>query len=350
MEQLRTFLSGTLSAAGGVIEDTGDGFDVLLPVPAAASLGLPEAAHITLGTPEMMASPFSHIDGRFGSALVDRLVDARLAAPPLAIVALPLELPRPLPHGIPVLLNAVAGSVDPHTLVPTRYLQAHLRLRLEADERRSVLVTSCIRLSDGARVSPLRLSGAYPFGAPPLTDEERHVAGQALRWLILQEGAAAMRSALDGVQRRANRDLERLHEYFASLDAEMAQAAARARTAEERARREHKRAALPEDLAARRAQLSRRFSPRLSGQLIAAILIHTDVQLHAVRVRRRSRDGVVNAYRRAGDGALEGPGCAVCRRETLRLYLCDEQLHVLCDRCGQSGRLDPSRCRACRQR
>jgi hypothetical protein len=273
-----------------------------------------------------------------------------LARPPLAIVALPLELPRPLPAGIPLLLNAVAAPAGPHTVVATRYLQCHLRLTLEADERRTILVTAGIRLSDGACVATLRLDGAYSCDAPPLTPAERQAAERALRMFTVNEGPGVMQSALDSVKRRASRDLERLHEYFASLDKEMAHAARRARSPEERARREQKRAALSDDLGARRAQLTRRLSPRLSAHLVGAILVQTDVRSHPVRVRRRSRDGVVHVDRRAGDGTLEGPRCTVCGRETLRFYLCDEQLHVLCHQCGQAGRLDASRCGACQKR
>jgi hypothetical protein len=148
--------------------------------------------------------------------------------------------------------------------------------------------------------------------------------------------------------RRVRRDLEHMAEFYASLDEEMAAAARRTRGAEERARRTAKRAALPDDLVARRTQVRERMRPRLSAALVAATLGETDAERFDVPVRRRNRDGVVAVTRRAADSTFEGPTCAACGLATLRLYLCDQRLHVLCDACGHSGRLDAARCPACR--
>ena len=105
---------------------------------------------------------------------------------------------------------------------------------------------------------------------------------------------------------------------------------------------------MPEDLAARRAQLRERMKFRLSTQLLAATLVETDVRRFELPVQRRAQHGTVAVLLRAGDGVFEGPACGACGVATVRLYLCDEALHVLCDACGQAGRLDRTRCRACR--
>jgi hypothetical protein len=61
-------------------------------------------------------------------------------------------------------------------------------------------------------------------------------------------------------------------------------------------------------------------------------------------------DGEVEVLCRAADGSFEGPACAACGVATLRFYLCDERMHVLCEACGRSGRLDPPRCAGCTAR
>jgi hypothetical protein len=73
-------------------------------------------------------------------------------------------------------------------------------------------------------------------------------------------------SALETLRRRAARDLERLAVYYAGLDAEMAGAAERARTDQERARRREKWAGLPTDLESRREQVRIRIRPRLAAR------------------------------------------------------------------------------------
>lgn len=153
---------------------------------------------------------------------------------------------------------------------------------------------------------------------------------------------------LEALRQRGYRDLERMAEYYGSLDADMAKSADRVRSGEERARRQAKWAALPADLDGRRDQLRARIQPRLAARLLAASVIETDIEQFVTPVRRRKLTGSVILVHRMADGEFEGPACASCGVATLRLYLCDERMHVLCEACGQRGVLDAARCRACR--
>jgi len=343
MDAIREFLTTTLTAAGGIVEPMEHGLEGLLPLAVRERFGLPEEFRIRLD--EAGEAPGS-VDGRLGSPLLERLLRERLAAPPLAAVALPAELPRPLPASVPTLLNAVRTGAVESTHAVARYLVAEIRVVLQADELRSALQSVCVRLEDGALVRPLALQSAYPVTLEPLRQDEALHAQQALAVWLRREGPALMLPALGAIARRGRRDLERMAAYYASLDAEMTEAVRRARRDDERERRRIKRAALPADLAARRAQLCERLKPRLSGSLIAATLVASDAECFTIGVLRRTRAGAVIVRYRAGDGSFEGPACA-CGTATLRFFLCDERLHVLCEACGQHGRLDPSRCHAC---
>lgn len=348
MDLVREFVARSLSAAGGVVEEAPGGLEALLPPHVAADLGLSEEIRVQLDSNP--ASVDRVVDGRLGSPLLERLVAARLEKAPCAAVALPAELPRSLPDNLPALLNAVRAG-DPETVrTPARFLAADLRLVLQGEELRSTLRSVTVRLEDGAHVREFRLGGAYPVATAPLDDRERRNAVQAIGSWLHREGAAAVASALETLRRRARRDLERMAEYYASLDFEMGKAAERARSAEERSRRMAKRAALPADLAQRREQLRARMRPRLAARMVAATLIETEVERFAVPVRRRTNEGEITVVCRAADGVFEGPGCAGCGVQTLRFFLCDQRLHVLCEACGQSGRLDAARCPACCRR
>lgn len=348
MEFVREFLCGVLNAAGGVVEIEAAGdLHVLLPPEMGVDLGLGEEIRIALS--DRQHEERHGVDGRLGSPLLERLVTQRLAAPPLAAVGLPPELPRPLPAQIPVLLNAVRAGDATRSRAVERYLLADLRLVVLSDEVRSAMATVCLRLADGAYVTPPPLQQAEPRALRPLDDAERRRVRRALHGWIRRESPVRLAGALAAVQRRVRRDLDRMAEYYTSLDAEMAVAVRRARVPEERERRQAKRAALAEDLAARRAQLRERTRPRLSAALVAATLVETDVERFELPVRRRTRNGLVMVRGRAADSVFEGPACAVCSEASLRLYLCDEQLHVLCPGCGQDGRLDAARCGGCRR-
>jgi hypothetical protein len=343
MDLVRNFLERTIVAVGGIVEESVGTLEVLLPREAAQRLGVPEEACIRVSGER----DEQELDGRFGSPLVERLVRTRLAAPPLAAAAVPAELSRAFPEKLPVLLNAVCTGDPQEAHEAARYLVCHLRLALHGEDVRSTLESVTIRLADGARVNSLRLSDAYPIEASRLSEEEHRGAADAIRMWARDQGPRLLAGALETLRRRAVRDLERMAEYFASLDREMAAAVGRARSEEERARRRLKRRGLSTALAERRAQVRERMRPRLTASLVAGLLVETEVVRFDLPVRRRSRDCWVPLRARAADGILEGPRCAACGAETLRLYVCDERSHVLCEECGQPGRLDTTRCRAC---
>lgn len=344
---VREFLVRTLASAGGVVEHTPDGLEALLPASAGRRLGVPEELAIRLSSSEAPAGG-GVLDGRIGSSLLEGLVAARLERAAIAAVTLPPRDQHPaLPDDVPVLLNAVrAGTAERYRTV-ARFLVADLRVTLHGEELRSTLVSLTIRLEDGGRTEPFDASDARPSVTAPLGERERQNVRAALRSWLWREGPAAPSGALETLGRRARRDLERMAEYYASLDAEMAKAVQRARSNDERSRRAAKWAALPADLEIRRRQLQVRIRPRVGARIVAATLVETAVEQFDIPVRRRSREGSVPVFRRLADGRLEGPACASCSVATVRFYLCDDQLHVLCAACGQQGRLDGTRCRAC---
>lgn len=346
-DTVREFLKRTLLLEGSVVEDSPDGVEALLPVNAARRLQVPEEVEIHLSSSDPPEAD-GVLDGRIGSPLLERLVAERLERPAIAAVELPAGLPMPLPDDLPVLLNAVRAGDPKRRHARGRFLAADLRVTLQGEELRSTVVTLTIRLDDGARTQAFAMGGAYPVTASSLADRERANARAALQSWLWREGPAAHAGALGTLRRRAVRDLERLAEYYAGLDAEMARAAERARTDAERRRRHQKWAALPADLESRRQQIRMRVQPRLAARLVAATLVHCDVDYFEFPVRRRKARGVVTLRCRTADGTVEGPACAACGVATLRLYLCDDRLHVLCDACGQQGRLDRARCPACR--
>jgi hypothetical protein len=199
-------------------------------------------------------------------------------------------------------------------------------------------------------VPALALAGAYPAAVAPLDEGERTAAGRALRAAFGRVAPALLGGALAAIGRRAQRDLLRMADYFTSLDGEMARAIERARAEDERGRRAAKRALLPAELEARRGQLRDRLAARLGAELVAATIVETEVDRWEIPVRRRVRAATVVVRRRAGDGVIEGPACAACGESTLRLHLCDDRLHPLCEGCGHTGRLDAPRCPGCRPR
>jgi hypothetical protein len=345
MDLARELVRLGLEAEGAAVEEAGGDLYALLPPPLAASLDLGEEVRVAFGTGREAEEGVA--DGRLGSRLVERLAERQLTSPPFAAVALPPELPRRLPANAPVLLNAVAAGEPATSTGFERYVVAELRLQAQSDEMRSQIATVCVRAGDGARVSVPDLTRGDPRDLAPLDEQERRRLAVALRTWLQREGVARMSGAFESVRRRLHRDLESMADFYRGLDADMAAAVRRVRSADERQRREAKRAALGADLSARREQLRERTRLRFSAAVVAATLIESQAQRFTLPVRRRQKSGKLAILCRSADSTFEGPGCDACGAATLRLYLCDERLHVLCDACGQAGRLDAARCPAC---
>jgi hypothetical protein len=349
LDPVAQFLQLHLTTLGAVAEPSAGALEALLPAEVAAAMGLPE--EVRFGFDGGAAASGAAVDARLGSPLLEQVVAARRDQRPVATVAVPGQLPRALPDHVPVLLNAVrAGPAAPAPRVPARYLIAHLRVALQGDEVRSALLDLTLRLADGAVVRPIDLAQAYPIAPGPLSVAELEHASGALRRAVRRGIPIALAGALEAIGRRARRDLTRLADYYVSLDGEMARAVERTRSDDERRRRLAKWRLLADELAARRAQVRERLSARVGAELIGAVVVETEVDRHAFPVRRRASEGTVTVQRRAADGSLEGPRCDGCGIGTLQVYLCDERLHVLCEACGQAGRLDRSRCAACTAR
>jgi hypothetical protein len=265
----------------------------------------------------------------------------------MAAVAFPPGLALSIPERLPVLLNCVSAGSRGRRRSWQRYLTVELRTTLHGEEVRTAQLSVTIRLSDGARTEPFRVSCANEVSGKPLGDEERRIVTATLRSWLHREVPSLHYMALEALQQRGHRDLERMADYYASLDSEMARAAERTRSEAERKRRLAKWSALAADLESRREQLRVRMRPRLGARILGATLVECDVDEYDMPVRRRKREGTIVLTCRTTDGVIEGPACASCGVATLRLWLCDERLHVLCESCGQSGVLDAARCRAC---
>lgn len=179
-------------------------------------------------------------------------------------------------------------------------------------------VASALGLPEGAFLStgasPIETARAYPIAAAALGTDERRGAADGLGRAVRRHALDLLWGAIAAIGRRAQR------------------------------------AMLPAELAVRRAQVQERLSARVGAEMVAALVVETDVDKHEVPVQRRTKDGTVTLRRRAADGELEGPRCSGCGASVLKLYLCDQSLHALCSGCGQPGRIEPGHCRGCRPR
>jgi hypothetical protein len=159
----------------------------------------------------------------------------------------------------------------------------------------------------------------------------------------LEAGArAAVGPFAEATAGRHARDHARIEDYHAALAAEL-------RGARRKVTPELLASKLEQIVAERDAKLralSSRFALRLSLHLAAGLCVVAPAATARLRVRRRKDARELSLALPAGAAELDALVCDGCRGPSRSPALCDDRLHVLCDRCAPSaqGRI---RCPAC---
>lgn len=343
------FAVDVLASRGALVERDAMGAMALLPADAARALGIDEELHLSLdgGTAGFCG---------LGSPLLERIVSAVKARVPVASLRLELEPPRRAQAveatSRLVVRNGLCDAIDVSTAHAT-YVMATLAWTAEADDRYEGLMSLVFDAETGGApeaafadgLTPARLpSAAISAGASlsPL------LAERAARWLHRRAGARAAEALApvrESVARRRSREQARIEEYFASLIAE-AQAPRRAIAAVAIAA---KVGMLEAEREAKLRDLDERYGLRTRLSPAALLVVETRVAEVRLRLRRRKGEREVGARVPPGARAADALACEGCVDATLRVALCDERLHVLCERCAPSaqGRV---RCPACTRR
>lgn len=327
----------------------------LLPEGLRRELLLPEEVRLS-AAPSGHATPESLVSCGLGSPLLSRLVADARAQTPVTAVRLALDAPRPA-HAAALGDRAVIrnGLCEVMDVFPGEavYVAASVAYTAEADDRHEGLVQVVVHAEDG--VTPDRRLCALLDPAQAPSDAQSPLrplpalppaAAAAIPW-ILRRASGRVESALlpvrDAVQRRHARDHARVAEYFAALIDEA-----------KRPRRKLSADAVATKLRHLQAErdtklldLQARFTLRVGLQ--PAALLCAVVPVVRVRLRARRRKGERELVTRLAAGAqvLDGWACDGCGGDTSRPALCDDQLHVLCERCAPvaTGRPRCSRCR-----
>jgi hypothetical protein len=307
--------------------------EILQPAELLTSLGLPEHARYS-----EQPGPGSVWVG-YGSPVLERLLQAATREVPwVALVLEPHVAPRESAAGKAAERFSLRNAV--HTLEEVRVkaaarLVASVRYSLLADDRRDGLVEVAVSVSQRVSVpgfwEEARASGRlHPAAAPPAGAELAEAVSAALVRGEAQARAQA-RGYLEGFARRQERDLRRIEEYFQGLRAELNKRSLRAKvTAEDRAL---KAAAIDRERAAKLQELSERGQVRLETALAATVWVEAPVAGVALRTRRRKAERTMRLEYDFVTHHLLGPACEACGLDAPLPALCDEQLHVICERC-----------------
>jgi hypothetical protein len=359
----RDFAARLLEHDGALVEPLDpEGLEAMLPASVQHTLHAPELVRLGFGAelpPEAQrVSLESDWLDKFGHLLDERgRWLQRVVEVPLPVLSQPARI---IEHGL-VLQNAIyrLSRVAPAW---TRYLILFLRYTAISDEKRVGMLTFGLNLANGSAVDPLvddLLSAALstedtagtnvPADAHLPPDWPTPRLHSAVTRALPARVQAHLHLFLQGMQRRLDRDVERVHAYYTGLRQEAWQRLQRQHTdsARERLRLE----AAEREYHAKVADLRQKYDLRVTTDLEQALMLTSPVQRLELTIKRRKGERRVTLDWSPLVRRLEPPPCEWSYTAEITRVVCDDALHLVspaghasCAQCGKNY------CRACQPR
>lgn len=360
--RFRDFAATALETRGALVERIEpQGLEALLPERLQESLASGELLRLSFGTDSPAGAVRASLESdwleRFGSLLAERGRTLRLAlsAPPGA----PSDPQRLLSRSI-TLANAVYRSTGV-THAWTRYLILVFRYSAVSDEKREGVIKLGVNLRNwssidgfvdellGYALDPDSLATLVPAPRdlppdPPPARLDAHLRG-ALPTLIEQH----MSLFLQGLQRRLDRDLGRVFDYYNGLRSESIKKLQKAKVdaARERLRLE----AVTREYHAQIADLRQKYELRVTVELSQALDLAMPVEQLDLVINRRKGERRLSLAWNPLVRRLEPLPCEWGDASAPVRIVCDDALHLIspaggapCQECGKEY------CRACHPR
>jgi len=360
----RNFAARLLDYEGVLVERVEpEGLELLAPAPVAHVLQIPELARLGFGmelpsNAERVGLESDWLE-RFGHLLGERGQAARVTLP----VALPqLTNPERVVEHTVNFQNAVYRIVG---VTPkwTRYLVMLFRVTAFSDEKRDSVVKLGFNLANSSPLDAIAdqlLSAAIEIAA--VTDAAVSApASLPPDWTPAQLKSRAARALperieahlapfLKGMQRRLDRDLRRVHDYFNDLREESLLrlrkrlAVAEIETARERPRLE----AITREYEAKVADLRHKYALRVDVTWSQTLEIVMPVQRVEILIRRRKGERRITLDWNPLARKLDVPPCEHSYTQSPARLVCDDRLHLTSPAAhAPCAGCDKAFCRAC---
>jgi len=348
---MRDFTASLLARAGALVADTGPGLEVVVADGLASQLGLGDFERLVFAPNDMesharLVDYDSPVFDQMG-ALVESLGRIAVVAPPpvsLPAIDAGAELLRALTFANGVVRDARVTTGE------ATYARFVFEYDVLADERAGGLIDIWINATTRSRPRMASWSEPDDLDSTPAGPD----GDVELPWREAEAGASAeihpiLAGFLDSLTRRRERDLRRLREYFLEIDQGLRRKLARAAAGSDTWRRERERLeATARAYHARLADVADRYRVRVRVNPVGVLVSRLPVLEVTARLMRRTR-AVGGAFSwNPLDRRIESPCCRGCARPVSNVWLCDDQVHMLCEPClSPCARCGRTYCRAC---
>lgn len=342
---LRDFAARLLNHEGVLIERIEpQGLELLAPAPVMQVLQIPELARLGFGmelpaNAERVGLESDWLE-RFGHLLGERGQTARVTLP----VALPqLTNPERVVEHTVNLQNAVYRVVGVKPAW-TRYLVMLFRVTAFSDEKRDGIIKLGFNLSNGSTLDAMvdellsyaiEMAGTDDASPPPLLPAQlppdwtpTQLKSRVARALP-ERVEAHLAPFLKGMQRRLDRDLRRVHDYFNDLRTESLlrlrkHSAAETETTRERLRLE----AIAREYGAKVADLQQKYALRVDVAWSQTLEVAMPVQRVEILIRRRKGERRITLDWNPLARKLDVPPCEYSYTQSPVRLACDDRLHL----------------------
>ncbi len=383
---LGDFTARLLTESGAVLEPRGDGLEVLLPADVAGVLGIPEHANLSFSGEDregISVSYDSELLKKMAKLMSDggKFSTVSLAPPSVRMEKLEERLDQKV-----VFHNAVF-HVERKEEKRVSYLLGYSKYSALSDDRQEGILACLINelnlsvqkttpetldLIELSTRSPVLAGGSragfrptgvlegatdLPVGLHNYTEEpvgeaERESSERVLTAFWHAQEKIVKEELSDfllSVERRMNRDIRRVHDYYQTLIHEHRQWLERkAAAAEEKEKTVGKIEVIERELKGKIQDLIGKFSLELQIEPISFVRIETTSPTWWLSVKRRKEARPFPLTYNPILKSLDPLPCEACFYPAKGHYVCDDRLHIVCRQCfGPCPRCGKIYCGAC---
>lgn len=353
MSALADFTAHLLAENGAVVEPTGDGLEVLLPSELAGTLEIPEHTSLSfLGEPGVgiSVSYDSEILKKMAGLMGDRGTFATVALGPSSVKFEKLQDRL----GDKLVFHNAVFHVDRQEEQRISYLLGYSKYSARSDDRQEGIVGCLINESNFSVQKAT--STLLDLVADKADEPTEHAEGEGNERILkafwhaqLKIVKEALSDFFMSMERRMNRDIRRVHDYYQTLIHEHRQALGRRSAGrDDNDRAESKIEAIERELKGKIQDVVGKFSIDLQLEPISFIRIETISPVFWLSVKRRKAARQFPLTYNPVLKSLDPLPCEACFYPRKGYYVCDDRLHIVCRECfAPCARCDRIYCSAC---
>lgn len=356
MRGLPELVADLLEARGAAVEQAAEGgLGVIAPPELAQLLGVPEYCRLSFaGEAEGGEAIHASYDSDYFRSL-ERLLplagwrgNVKFERPAVR----PERIAETLAERLP-LVNATA-RLERMEVRPLCYFLIYFRYAALSDDRQEGMFSLLVN-GLNASISLLEdpLENMSPWFVPLGEPVEETTAAELIKILGWANRAAAgvvqerLSGFIQSAERRLNRDVKRVYEYYEDLKAEIERRIARKLTpgegraespgdaaAEEMAALSKKREAVTAECQWKIQDLSYKYALTIQNNPLCVLRIQTTAPVFFLKIKRRLSSRIFPASYNPLLKQLDPLPCESCCHPSGAYHICDDQLHIICDRCN----------------